>query len=188
MSSKLINRFGPRVVAILGAIIAALGLFVTSYSKSIAFMYFSYGVVFGIGSSMTYNSNYDIVPKYFKRKTPLALGIMMAGAGASFGMGLIFETLITHLGWRNMYKCTSAMALVVCVSSLSYSPHVEKDDEPKPIARETGIPPTGGKSTSLLKNHPYIFCCVFAFFYVFGMYIPLVHLVRKKLSRVVVTI
>ncbi|XP_031567809.1 monocarboxylate transporter 13-like isoform X2 [Actinia tenebrosa] len=180
-TAKLIYRFGPRLVAIFGAIICAIGLFVTSFSKTIAFMYFSYGVVFGIGSSMTYNSNFDIVQKYFKRKTSLALGIMTAGAGASFCMGFIFEILITHVGWRNMYKCTSAMALAVCVSSLSYSPQVEKDYEPK-LPRETRIAQNGVKHTSLFKNYPYIICCILSFFYVLGVNIPLVHLGRYALD------
>src|SRR3981081_824026 len=44
----LLNRIGPRVVALTGGALYGLGVFLASFSHSLAWLYLSYGLIGGI--------------------------------------------------------------------------------------------------------------------------------------------
>ena len=107
------DRFGPRMVIPLGALILALSLVVTSRSTHLWHFYIAYGV-FGGGSIslLGFISHAAFLPNWFERKRGLAVGIATSGIG--FGMLFIVplvEKSITAFGWRTTYLLLAVLVL-----------------------------------------------------------------------------
>lgn len=80
----LIERFGCRPVAIIGTIVAASALLVTSFLKSLIAVFIVYGLVFGVGGGLMTICCYDAVLLYFPVENNVrAMGLLLSGT--SFG-------------------------------------------------------------------------------------------------------
>jgi MFS family permease len=177
LAARLITRYGARPMSMTGAIIAALGLFLTSFVNSITLMYITFSLIYGFGTSLPYTACYDIVPKYFKKRLALATGVMISGTGATvFIMSPINETLITHVGWRKAFYAFAGFSLMAGICCLSFSPDVEKDVTPQSGGR-TVLLQRRVQSTPLYRNGRYLLCCAYSFIFQLGNTIPLIHLV-----------
>ena len=116
LTGYLQDRFGPRIVIPLGAIILALALVSTSRSNSLWHFYVAYGVFAGASVSLLgFTSHSAFLPSWFERKRGLAVGIAMSGIG--FGMLVIVpmvEKSIASFGWRTTYLfLAGVVALIV---------------------------------------------------------------------------
>ncbi|MEO0050775.1 MAG: MFS transporter, partial [candidate division WOR-3 bacterium] len=49
IGGRLQDRFGPRIVAIIGGFLLALGMILASFAQNIAMLVIAYGVISGIG-------------------------------------------------------------------------------------------------------------------------------------------
>ena len=54
IASNLCERFGCRLIAAIGGLIGVLGFLMTSFANSVYVIYFTYSVVWGFGSSLSY--------------------------------------------------------------------------------------------------------------------------------------
>ncbi len=115
MSGLLQDRFGPRVVIPLGALVLAISLALTSQARSLWHYTLAYGVFAGAGVSlMGFASHAAFIPKWFERRRGLAVGIAMAGIG--FGMLFLIplvEKFISLYGWRTTYLYLAGIILLV---------------------------------------------------------------------------
>lgn len=113
LAGHLQDRFGPRVVIPLGALLLSFSLVLTSQSRMLWHFFLTYGVLAGAGVSLLgFASHAAFIPKWFERKRGLAVGIAMAGIG--FGMLLLIplvEQFISKFGWRSTYLFLAALAL-----------------------------------------------------------------------------
>ena len=66
LSGALSHKYGCRIVAVMGLVIASTFLFVSSFAERIVFLYFSYGLMFGLGSSLAYTQGLVMVSQYFR--------------------------------------------------------------------------------------------------------------------------
>ena len=71
-ASAIINRYGCRKATIAGALIACLGWFIGSFSRSILFLALTFGLIGGFGLSLAYIPSLFIVAYYFKKRLSLA--------------------------------------------------------------------------------------------------------------------
>src|ERR1700757_5394406 len=77
------NRKGPRVVALTGAILYGIGVFLASFSANkLWWLYLSYGVIGGTGLGMGYIVPITVLVKWFPDRRGLITGIAVAGFGA----------------------------------------------------------------------------------------------------------
>ena len=53
-----LDHFGYRITCFMGGILCIAGLLATSFAKSPAVMYFTYGLVYGMGACFIYNSSW----------------------------------------------------------------------------------------------------------------------------------
>ena len=70
--SALANRYGFRLVTILGAILGAAGFALSSLAGSVTFLYLSFGLVGGIGFGMIYVPAVITTGFYFERWRAMA--------------------------------------------------------------------------------------------------------------------
>ncbi|ESO01407.1 hypothetical protein HELRODRAFT_174965 [Helobdella robusta] len=116
-----IQYFGCRVVAIAGAFVWSLGFFLSSFANNVVTLYFSYGIVGGVGFNMVTISSFVIVQKHFKKYRSLAAGL--AAAGISLGTitsGPLTGFLIGYYGWRGALTILSGLTLNCCVFGSFY--------------------------------------------------------------------
>jgi MFS family permease len=119
-AGKLINRLGPRPVAFLGALLFALGLFLSSWVNELWYLYATYGLVLGVGLGMCDVSFLTTIGVFFEAHRPIAVGLYMTGAGVGgFVMPRVIRVLIDGFGWQGALRIQSVIALgIVCLASL----------------------------------------------------------------------
>ncbi|PBC31691.1 Monocarboxylate transporter [Apis cerana cerana] len=99
--SALANRYGFRLVAILGSVISCSAFVLSYFSTSIEFLYISYGVLGGIGAGLIYVPAVITTGFYFERWRALATGIAVCGSGiGAFLLAPISDVLVKRFGWR----------------------------------------------------------------------------------------
>ena len=133
VAGLLNNRFGCRVTVILGAILCSIGLLITSFAKHLEFIYFSYGIVFGCGSSFIILTNFLVVTKFFIKWQPLAVGIVAGGVGfGNLVLSPSVEILLSKFGWRNLFRILAGITAVLIFLTCVYGPKQgEQKDENK---------------------------------------------------------
>ena len=78
-----LNKKGPRPVALAGGVLYSLGVFLASYSaNSLHWLYFSYGLLGGIGLGFGYIVPIAVLVKWFPDKRGLITGVAVGGFGA----------------------------------------------------------------------------------------------------------
>uniref|UniRef100_A0A7C4CBP9 MFS transporter n=1 Tax=candidate division WOR-3 bacterium TaxID=2052148 RepID=A0A7C4CBP9_UNCW3 len=82
LGGRLQDRFGPRIVAILGGVLLALGMIVASLARNISVLVIAYGVISGIGIGFAYVCPISAGVKWFPDKRGLITGLAVAGFGA----------------------------------------------------------------------------------------------------------
>jgi OFA family oxalate/formate antiporter-like MFS transporter len=102
IGGRLQDRFGPFWISVSGSILITLSFFLFSYTSSLYFLYFFYGVLGGVGNGFGYGTVVPVMAKWFPDRMGLAIGLALAGYG---GGSAIFGTianlvLFPHFGWR----------------------------------------------------------------------------------------
>ena len=90
-AGKLQQQYGPKKIAILGGILMASGVILSSLMTSLVGLLITYGIIFGIGIGFGYVCPIACANKWFPDKKGLINGIAVAGFGAG---AFIFNFLI----------------------------------------------------------------------------------------------
>lgn len=114
ISSILVNKFGPRITCIAGAIISGLFIFISTFSVNVYMMMVTYGVVAGMGLGFMYVPAVTAVGYWFEKKRSLVTGISTCGSG--FGT-IVFAPVVTALesalGWQWCLRIVAGFCLAV---------------------------------------------------------------------------
>lgn len=128
--SALVDRYGCRSMTIVGAIISTIGFVASSFANNIIVMYFTFGVIGGIGLGLCFVTAVVSIAFWFDKKRAIALGLGACGTG--FGT-LVFSPLATLLieefHWRGTLLIMAGcfLNLAVC-GALMRDPDWIKDD------------------------------------------------------------
>jgi MFS family permease len=112
----LLDRFGPRTVLPLGALIMATGFVISGFAHSIVEFYIGMGVFMGVGfAALPMTAHATFLSNWFIRKRGMAIGAVASGIG--LGILLVVPStqwLITAYGWRvAFFVLAGLLALVV---------------------------------------------------------------------------
>ena len=114
-----------------GTLTCTVSLPVTSFAEQMEFMYFSYGVIFGIGLSGISLVGFIVITKYFTKWRSFAISVVSAGMGAgSLIFGPLLELLLSSLGWRWTFRVLAAIACVNVFLVCALEPNYVQADEP----------------------------------------------------------
>ncbi|XP_076148254.1 monocarboxylate transporter 8 [Alosa pseudoharengus] len=121
--SMFTDHFGCRKTAVGGAFVAFLGLLATSFASSLVLRYFTYGILFGCGSSFAFQPSLVILGHYFRRRLGLANGVV-TGCSSLFSMGLpvLLKKVAEPLGLSATFQILSIFMLVQALLALTFRP------------------------------------------------------------------
>ncbi|CAH3038960.1 unnamed protein product, partial [Porites evermanni] len=110
LASVLCKAITCRFTAIAGGLTCAVGLILTSYSRSFGLMFFTVSFLYGLGASMIFTASFLITAKNFRRFQYLAVGIVSLGGSVGVLIfGPLQQFLIDRFGWRGTYRVTSVL-------------------------------------------------------------------------------
>jgi MFS transporter, OFA family, oxalate/formate antiporter len=84
----LVERFGPKVLIGLGAVMSGAGWIASSYITSIWGLYATYGLLCGVGTGIVYIGIVGLMVKWFPDRRGFATGVVAAG----YGFGAMLTT------------------------------------------------------------------------------------------------
>lgn len=116
IASAFVDRYGCKSMTVLGALICVVGFVISSYVRSMALMYVTFGVIGGIGRGLSYVTAVVSIAFWFEKKRAFVLGLAASGAG--FGT-IVFAPLSTWLlfeyGWRGTLLIFAGLFANMCV-------------------------------------------------------------------------
>ncbi|XP_055697556.1 monocarboxylate transporter 13 [Phlebotomus papatasi] len=123
ISSALCQRFSCRTVVFVGGVFCALGLTCSYFATNLIHLFFTFGVLTGIGGGLSTTPGIIIVSQYFDKHRALANGIVVSGTAAgSFVFPMLIERLIHAFGFHGTILILGGCMLHVCASASLYRP------------------------------------------------------------------
>jgi OFA family oxalate/formate antiporter-like MFS transporter len=136
-----LNRKGPRLVALTGGALYGLGVFLASFSHSLPWLYFSYGLIGGVGLGLGYIVPVAVLVKWFPDRRGLITGIAVGGFGAGALITAPVATrLIQSVGVLSTFAWLGIAYLIVTIISGAFMqnpPDGWKPDGWSPTASQT---------------------------------------------------
>ena len=150
ISGMLVDRYGPRYIAPLGAIVVVASLLLMSQMHSLVLFYVSYILARSFGSNMVGGVvSQSLAVNWFRRMRGRAFGLlsMAIPLGGSIG-ALIAQPLINGPGWRTIFIVFPILMLTLFVvpAAMVYRRRPEEmgllpdGDPPEAIEESTGKP------------------------------------------------
>ncbi|CAL8068327.1 unnamed protein product [Calicophoron daubneyi] len=140
--SALTNQFDFRPVAMTGAVLTTIALFVSSFATSINVLIATFGVLGGIGFALIYLPAIATVGHWFQQQRPLAVGLALCGSGVGWlAGGQAIPRLIDWLTWRGALIILAAtsfqcLSLIVLFRPVEVHMRITQIQRAKRMARE----------------------------------------------------
>jgi len=123
IASFLTNRVGWRITTVIGSVLAAAGFALSAVAPSVIFLYFSAGVLIGLGLGIIYLPRLDCITQYFDKKRPLVTGVAICGSGiGTFIFAPLTEVLLEYSDWKVALIILSGICLLNCVFGCLFKP------------------------------------------------------------------
>lgn len=84
----LVDRFGSKFLVTVGCLLSGLGWITSAYAGSLTGLYFTYGLLCGVGTGIVYVGIVGLMVRWFPDRRGLAAGVVAAG----YGFGAILTT------------------------------------------------------------------------------------------------
>lgn len=171
LGGYLADRWGPRVVCMLGMALISAGLLGTSFAQSLSSIYITYGILVGLGIAFVYTPSIACVQPWFNKHRGLASGIASSGVGAgTLLVPLAVSYLLVAVTWRESLQI---MALGVMILGLAAAYLLER----APVAQGGVKGQLGGLSLKqALKTSGFRWLYLGALFGSPVMFIPFAHI------------
>lgn len=109
-----IDKYGPKNIASIGAVITSMGFIATSYMMHLLEFYIYFGFLVGAGSGILYMSNLSVASRVSKRRRGTGIGFVVSGFGLSAAFfGPFLTYLISVFGLRATYRFLGLLSLLL---------------------------------------------------------------------------
>ncbi|XP_076754967.1 monocarboxylic acid transporter silnoon isoform X3 [Xylocopa sonorina] len=123
VTSMLCQKYSCRSVVFIGGLFCALGLTLSYFATRLIHLFFTFGVLTGIGGGLSTTPGIILVSQYFDKHRALANGICVSGTAAgSFVFPLLIKILVEKFGFHGTILLLGGCMLHVCVSATLYRP------------------------------------------------------------------
>lgn len=168
VAAVLTDWYGMRRIAIIGSIIATLGMFLSSLSvdHSLGMLMLTYGIMFGGGTSFAMQPSLAILVHYFKNRLGVANGLVACGAPLFTMVGpFLLKYLVTTYEVKTCFQVLTGITSITILCVLSF-----KSQMP---AKNVDI-----LNMDNWKNKRYIIWVISTMFMFLGYYTPYIHVVQ----------
>ncbi|MEK7778428.1 MAG: MFS transporter [Chloroflexota bacterium] len=173
----VMDRLGPRRVAVIGVVIVAASLFIFAQARTLP-VYYTASIVMAIGQSLGGFSAFTLAAmRWFVKKRGRAMGVISIGNGFGYSVALIIAALNSAFGFRDTLMILGVAVLVLGVplalvirdrpESLGYLPDGErlldgKSSQPKGSseAKSKALPSGTGLELSQVLRIPAFYLLV----------------------------
>ena len=102
LQAYLVDRFGPRLLISVGALLSGGGWVLSSYVNDLWALYFTYGVICGFGTGIIYVGIIGLMVRWFPDRRGLATGLAAAGYGfGAFFTSFPIDSMIKSSGYAH---------------------------------------------------------------------------------------
>ena len=117
LAGKLLDRFGPRRLFSVSALIAAAGLVLTSQTTSLSHLYCFYGIATAAGTSgISIGVVSAVLSRRFKSLRVFVSGVAISGTAlGQFLVIPMLALLLEHWGWRSTWAVLGALVALVII-------------------------------------------------------------------------
>lgn len=154
----LIDKFGPRMLLSVGAILTSLSWVFASYVTSVWGLYATYGLLGGVGTGIIYVGVVGLMVQWFPDRRGFAVGMVAAGYG--FGAILTTFSISNHIKTSGVSNTLLIFGVIIGVVGFLAAQGMRrpKPDESAELVRATKAIDTkresahGYKSSEMLKT------------------------------------
>lgn len=179
LSGVLTALLGLRLTAVLGGGIAAVGLLLSSFVAGHVYaLFFTYGILYGIGASLAYTPSLAILGHYFKKYLGLVNGIVTIGSSVfTVIMPPLMDYLIKNHGLAWMFRVLAVFTLGIALCGLLFKPIPLMVLE-KPLRKDNNIQSLIKTivNVQIWKNSKYRLWALSMPVALFGYFVPYVHI------------
>src|SRR5579872_3088183 len=126
LQAYLVDRFGPRMLISVGALMSGGGWVLSSYVDNIWALYFTYGVICGFGTGIIYVGIIGLMVRWFPDRRGLATGLAAAGYGfGAFFTSFPIDSMIKSAGYAQtllVWGCIQGVIGIVAAQWLRTPP------------------------------------------------------------------
>src|ERR1700756_1747431 len=121
----LVDKFGPKLLVMLGGVLAAIGWYGSGKAETLTALYLSYAIA-GLGAGIVYGTAIGSALKWFPDHRGLAAGLTAAGfgAGSAFTVAPI-ANMIASAGYQAAFiywGIVQGLVVIVCAAFLRAPP------------------------------------------------------------------
>ena len=156
------DRFGPRIVVLIGSIILGLALVLASRAQALLSFQITYGVLVGISASAFFPPMIAATTGWFETQRSLAVSLVSLGVGvAPMTMSPLVAWLVSNNDWRTAMLVVGILSWVILIPTAFL---VRKP--PQPAAMDAAAPESGGaiQSASVAFRSPQFIVLSLVFF------------------------
>ena len=175
LMGRLSDRFGILVPALVGAVTLSLGYVLSTYAATLWQFALIYGLLVGIGTSVTFGPLIADVSHFFARRRGIAVAVCASG---NYFAGALWPPVVQHFtaaaGWRATHICIGVFCIVTLIPIALLMRRRPAHGEETPAAaaarlsaRDLGLTPNQLQALICLAG---VACCV-------AMSMPQVHIV-----------
>jgi len=114
-AGRLVEKFGPTQLMMIGALVMAAGLLLTSQINQWWQLYITFGVVTAVGlGACGWVPSVILSERWFPHKVGTALGIVTSGIGVGiFAVVPLTNFLIETVQWRHAFQILAGMVVII---------------------------------------------------------------------------
>jgi MFS family permease len=189
ISGPLADRYGSRLLAVIGMILTGAGLMVASVAQTLLQVYLAYGLGVGLGIGCSYVPAVAAVQRWFWRRRGFASGLAVSGIGVgTLVVPPLTKLMIDAFDWRETYLI---LGIVTIVIGAGMALLIEDDpsgrglgvDGDPPAAQAPAPAGGGGAIRNAIASRRFFGLYAACFICSFGLFVPFVHLVPYALDH-----
>ncbi|KAJ3268118.1 hypothetical protein HDV01_003396 [Terramyces sp. JEL0728] len=162
IAGQLADKLGYAKVSAAGSVIMFASLYIASYSTSYLQLLMAQGVLFGLGSALSYNPAISVLSHWFQRRRGFATGLAASGAGVGgLLLGPLTNALLVTFDWQR-----SLRYLAIGGCSISFVCACFLKQRIRPSKKNDGV------MAQFLADHKFIGMAIASVFNSFGYFIP----------------
>lgn len=179
LSGVLTGIMGLRLTAVLGGTIATAGLIITSFVVDhINALFFTYGIMYGLGASFAYTPSLAILGHYFKKYLGLINGVVTIGSSIfTVFMPIVMDFMIRNYGLAWMFRLLALFTCGIAFCGLLFNPSpvtvtkkpVREDESLKSLLKTI-------VNVEIWKNKKYRMWALCMPIALFGYFVPYVYI------------